>query len=123
MDKTDRNSAEDFCHPPGAVWTAVLPMTVALIFVTDNTELTARTFLCNASLCKKVSVSVIGKLNLQPRQSQTIAQRLSMTSSQVLQRFSDYQSWMFLSRLRKRNMLKKQGCLLLWESLYLKLLS
>ena len=36
MDKTDRNSAEDFCHPPGAVWTAVLPMMVALIFVTDN---------------------------------------------------------------------------------------
>ena len=45
-------------------------------------------------------------------QSQTIAQRLSMTSSQVLQGFSDYQSWMFLSRLRKRNMLKKQGVLI-----------
>ena len=45
-------------------------------------------------------------------QSQTIAQRLSMTSSQVLQGFSDYQSWMFLSRLRKRNMLKKQGLLI-----------
>ena len=122
MDKTGRNSAEDFCHPPGAVWTAVLPMTVALIFVTDN-RVNGAHFSVQCLALQKVSVSVIGKLNLQPRQSQTIAQRLSMTSSQVLQGFSDYQSWMFLSRLRKRNMLKKQGCLLLWESLYLKLLS
>ena len=118
MDKTGRNSAEDFCHPPGAVWTAVLPMTVALIFVTDNRVNGAHFSVQCLALQKGV-----GKLNLQPRQSQTIAQRLSMTSSQVLQGFSDYQSWMFLSRLRKRNMLKKQGCLLLWESLYLKLLS
>ena len=118
MDKTDRNSAEDFCRPPGAVWTAVLPMTVALIFVTDNRVNGAHFSVQCLALQKGV-----GKLNLQPRQSQTIAQRLSMTSSQVLQGFSDYQSWMFLSRLRKRNMLKKQGCLLLWESLYLKLLS
>ena len=96
-------------------------MTAALIFVTDN-RVNGAHFSVQCLALQKVSVAVIGNLNLQPSQSQTIAQRLSMCS-QVLQGFSDYQNWMFVSRLRKMNMLKKQGCLLIWESLYLKLLS
>ena len=76
MDKTDKNSAEDFCRPPGAVWTAVLPMTEALIFVTDNRVNSAH-FSVQCLALQKVSVAVIGKLNLQPRKSQTIAQTVN----------------------------------------------